>query len=176
MCSSFFIVELQPSRETVEVCPGTAVRVNCTTRTNDLYWRATTDCGLSYDKGDTALVGVVVPFCDLEAILTSTSPSLMSTVTLSNVSLAHNGTVLTCVNTIVQVNLRADQMASISIVARGNVHLQCKRTYISLGDTSKLFLKVCVIMTLIFGPPPFASWRILEGTHQLYLNPAFQDK
>ena len=121
-------MELQPSSEKVEVCPGTAVRVSCTTETRDLYWRTTPDCQVSYDNDDTALVGVVLPFCDFEAILTSTSPSLMSTVTLSNVSLSHNGTVLTCANTIVQVNVRADQKASISIVLRGNVHHQCMRT------------------------------------------------
>ena len=60
-------------------------------------------------------------FCDFEVILLSTSP-LMSTATLSNVSYAHNGTVLTCWNTIVQINRKEDQMANISIFVReGNV-------------------------------------------------------
>ena len=115
-------MELQPSSESAEVCSGKAVQVNCTTETDDLYWRTTPECRVSYQKDDTALVGVVRPFCDFEAILLSTSPSLMSTATLANVNSSHNGTVLTCVNTIIQVNLGADQMASISIVVRGNVH------------------------------------------------------
>ena len=114
------IVELQPSIESVELCSGTHVQVNCTTGTDDLYWRTSPECRVSYEKDDTALVGVVRPFCDFEAILLSTSPSLVSTATLSNVNSSHNGTVLTCVNTIIQVNLAADQMASITIIVRGN--------------------------------------------------------
>ena len=117
-----FLVELQPSSESVEVCSGTTVQVNCTTATDHLFWRAPPECFVSYNKDDTALVGVVRPFCDFEAILLSTDPSLMSTATLSNVSSFHNGTVLTCVNTIVQVGLGPDQMASIIFLARGNVH------------------------------------------------------
>ena len=116
------IVELQPSSESVEVCSGTAVQVNCTTGTDDLYWRTIPDCRVIYDKDDTALLGIVVSSCDFEAILISTSPSLMSTATLSNLNSSHNGTVLTCQNTKVQVNLQADQMASISIAVQGNVH------------------------------------------------------
>ena len=118
----FGIVELQPSSESVEVCSGTAVQVNCTTETDDLYWRTTLECRVSYDKDDTALVGVMIPSCVFEAILISTSPSLMSTATLSNLNSSHNGTVLTCVNTIVPVGLGPDQMASIIFLVRGNVH------------------------------------------------------
>ena len=113
-------VELQPSSEYVEVCSGTTVQINCTTGTDDLYWSATPECQVSYDKDDTALVGVGMRFCDFKAILLSTSPSLMSTATLSNVNSSHNGTVLICQNTIVPVNLGPDQMASISIFVRGN--------------------------------------------------------
>ena len=113
------VVELQPSSESVEVCLGTAVDINCTTGTNSLYWTTTPECSIFYNADDTALVGDVTPFCDLEAILLSTCPSLMSTATLSNVNSSHNRTVLTCVNTIVQVGLGPDQMASIIILVRG---------------------------------------------------------
>ena len=123
------VVELQPSIESVEVCLGTTVQVNCTTGTNDLLWRTSPECRVSYEKNDTALVGVVRHSCDFEAILLSTNPSLLSTATLSNINFSHNGTVLTCVNTIIPVNLGADQMASIIIVVQGNLHHKV-RTYL----------------------------------------------
>ena len=117
------VEELQPAAgKSVEVCSGTAVQVNCTTETNILYWSTTPTCFVSYYDSDTAAVGVVRTFCDFEAILLSTSPSLMSRATLRNVTSLHNGTVLTCQNTIAQFNLGPDQMTSISIVVRGNVH------------------------------------------------------
>ena len=66
-------------------------------------------------------------FCDFEAILLSTSPSLMSTATLNAANSTHNGTVLTCVNTIL-LNPGDDQMASINILVRGMlVHVLCIR-------------------------------------------------
>ena len=117
-----FVVELQPANESVEVCIGVAVEVNCTTGTDNLVWGTNPDCLISYNKGDTNLVGDVTQRCNFEAILLSTTPSLTSTVTLRNVTPSHNGTVLTCVNTIVQAGLGPDQMASITIVVRGNVH------------------------------------------------------
>ena len=123
------VVELQPAGESTEVCSGTAVQVNCTTETDDLYWTTTPTCFVSYDKSVTTDVGVVRTFCDFEAILISTSPSLMSTATLRNVTSLHNGTVLTCRNTIAQFNLGPDQMASISIIVRGNVRNKV-RTYL----------------------------------------------
>ena len=113
------VVELQPASESVEVCLGAAVQVNCTTETDRLLWKTTPECRVSYDKGNAQPLGVVTPFCDFEAVLLSTNSSLMSTATLSNVNSSHNGTVLTCVNTIVQVDLEPDQMASITIVVRG---------------------------------------------------------
>ena len=111
-------MELQPSSESVEVCLGSTVEVNCTTFTQYLYWETTLECVSFYDNGDSELVGVVRTFCDFEVILLSTTP-LMSTATLSNISYAHNGTVLTCWNTVVQVNRKEDQMANISILVRG---------------------------------------------------------
>ena len=88
-------VELQPSGEYIHVCVGSTVEVNCTTFTQDLYWETTPDCFLTYDANNA--VGLVGTFCDFEAILLSTSPSLMSTATLSNVSSDDNGTLPTCV-------------------------------------------------------------------------------
>ena len=114
-------MELQPSSESVEACLGSTFEVNCTTFTRYLYWETTFECFSYYNNPESELVGVVRTFCDFEVILLSTSP-LMSTATLSNVSYAHNGTVLTCWNTVVQVNRKKDQMASINIFVReGNV-------------------------------------------------------
>ena len=110
-------VELQPSSESIEVCLGSTVEVNCTTFTIDLYWETTPECFFSYDSGN--IVGLVGMFCDFEVILLSTSPSLMSTAALNNVNSSHNGTVLTCINTILP-NPGADQMASVRIFVRGN--------------------------------------------------------
>ena len=118
-----FVVELQPSSESVEVCSGTDVQVNCTTGTDHLLWRTTPECQVSYNKDDTALMGDVIQRCNFEAILVITSPSLlMSTATFRNVNSFSNGTVLICLNTIIPLNLGADQMANITIVVRGNVH------------------------------------------------------
>ena len=153
------VVELQPSSESVEVCSGTAVQVNCTTGTNDLYWRTTPACQVSYDKDDTALVGVGIQFCDFEAILLLTSPLLMSTATLSNVNPSHNGTVLTCVNTIVQVGLGPDQMASISILVRGNVHYKM-RMYSYVWCIRK-------------GVMNFQNWKFFSGPPSSPLSPSF---
>ena len=114
-----FAVELEPSSNFVEVCLGTTVEVNCTTETNFLLWSASPECCIPYSKASTDSVGVVRWFCDFEAILLSTSPSLMSTATLSNVNSSHNGTVLTCSNALV-VGLGEDQ--SMSIIVRGNVN------------------------------------------------------
>ena len=109
-----FAVELQPSNSFVEVCLGNTVEVNCTTETDHLLWSTSpvAECRVLYNKQSTS-VGVVMAACNFEAVLLSTSPSLTSTATLTNVTLSHNGTVLTCANTIVQVNLGPDQMASI---------------------------------------------------------------
>ena len=106
------VVELQPAGDSVVACSDTAVQVNCTTETNTLYWTTTPPtCFVSYAKSDTAAVGVVRTFCDFEAILLSTSPSLMSTATLTNVNNSHNGTDLTCRNTIAQFNLVPHQIS-----------------------------------------------------------------
>ena len=121
------VVELQPSSESVEVCLGTTVEVNCTTETNFLLWSTSPECGIPYSKHSTDFVGVVRTFCDFEAILLSTSPSLMSTATLSNVNSSHNGTVLTCANTLV-VGLGEDQ--SLSIIVRGNVNQKLSKFYV----------------------------------------------
>ena len=116
-----FVVELQPSSESVEVCLDTTVQVNCTTGTDHLRWRTTLQCQVSYDKDDTDLVGDVIQPCNFEAILLSISPSLlMSTATFKNVNSSNNGTILTCLNTIASLNLGPDQMASIIIVVKGN--------------------------------------------------------
>ena len=112
-------VGIQPSSESMEACIGSTAEVNCTTFTQDLYWETTPGCFYSYDNDN--IVGLVGMLCDFEVILLSTSPSLMSTAILRNVNAAHNGTVLTCVNTILP-NPGADQMASIRIFVRGNVH------------------------------------------------------
>ena len=138
------VVELQPSSESVEVCPGTSVQVNCTTGTNSLVWRTTPTCFISYNADVIAPVGVVNSFCNFEAVLLSTNPLLMSTATLRNVTPFHNGTVLTCVNTIVQVGLGPDQMASIIFLVRGNVQHKL-RTYvymcrIEIGKTARAIL------------------------------------
>ena len=114
-------MELHPSSEHIELCTGSTVEVNCTTFTQDLYWETTPDCFVTYDRDTT--VGLVGTFCEFEAILLSTSPSLMSTATLSNVNSSHNGTVLTCANTLF-LDRNADQMASISIFVRGNISRQ----------------------------------------------------
>ena len=97
------VVELQPSSELVEVCLGTSIEVNCTTETDDLLWGTSpaAECHVFCNKDDTAFVGFVIPACDFEAILLSTSPPLLSTATLSNINSSHNGTVLTCLNTII---------------------------------------------------------------------------
>ena len=76
-------VELQPPSEYIELCTGNAVEVNCTTFIQDISWETTPDCFLSYDNDNA--VGLGGTFCDFEAILLSTSPSLMSKATLSNV-------------------------------------------------------------------------------------------
>ena len=120
-------VELQPSSESIEVCVDDTVEVNCTTFTEYLYWETTPECFVLYLG--TTMAGLVGTFCDFEAILLSTSPSLMSTATLRNVKSSHNGTVLTCLNTIL-LNPTADQMASISIFVRGNVSPQ--RTHVRI--------------------------------------------
>ena len=100
-----FAVELQPSSESVEVCLGTAVEVNCTTGTNNLVWTTSPQCIRAYSKDNTELVGVVRTFCDFEAILFSINQSLMSMAILRNVNPSHNGTVLTCANTLLISNL-----------------------------------------------------------------------
>ena len=130
-------VELQPSSESVEVCLGTAIEVNCTTGTNNLVWTTTPECRMSYNTANTALVGDVLTFCDFEVILLSTSPSLMSTAILRNVNLSHNGTVLTCANTFLITNLQADQMASISIFVRGTIHHKVHTFYTVLYCNTK---------------------------------------
>ena len=116
------VVELQPASESVEVCSGAAVHVNCTTGTDYLLWRTTANCQVPYHKDDTHLVGDVEQRCNFEALLLSTSPSLLSTATFRDVNSSHNGTILTCLNTVVPANEGPDQMASISIVVGGNIH------------------------------------------------------
>ena len=114
-------MELQPSSESVEACLGSTLEVNCTTFTQYLLWETTPECFSFYNNQNSELVGVVRTFCDFEVVLLSTSP-LMSTATLSNVSYAHNGTVLACWNTVVQLTRKEDQMVNITIFVReGNV-------------------------------------------------------
>ena len=114
-------MELQPSNESVEVCLGAAVQVNCSTETDHLLWRTTPECQVSYNKDDTDLVGDVIERCDFETILLTASPSLlMSAATFRTVNSSTNGIVLTCLDTIIPLNLEADQMANITIIARGN--------------------------------------------------------
>ena len=132
----------------------------------DLYWRTSPGCYVAYDKDDTALLGVMIPSCDFEAILISTSPSLMSTVTFSNVNSSHSGTVLTCLNTIIQVNLEADQMANISINVRGitfTTRVQI-RNYMcvlnsKMGVHSILGYYICLNLKLLFLGPPSAPLK-----------------
>ena len=139
-------MELQPSSESVEVCLGTTFQVNCTTETDHLRWRTSPQCQVSYNKDDIDLVGDVIQRCDFEAILLSTSPSLlMSTVTLRNVNSSNNGTVLTCLNTIIALNLGTDQMASISILVRGNVHHQRAHIFVWMVSKCK---RVCYTLKL----------------------------
>ena len=109
-------MQLHPSSEFIEVCLGSTVEVICTTSTSVLFWRTSPDCFACFTKANN--VGLVLTFCDFETILLSTSPSLVSKATLGNVSSAHSGTVLTCVNTI-QLNPGADQMANIIIFIKG---------------------------------------------------------
>ena len=123
-------VELQPSNNFVEVCVGNAVEVNCTTETDRLVWNINGVCRVGLLKQNTGSVGFVIEFCDFEFILLSTSPSLLSSFTMRNVSSTQNGTVVTCVNTYEEEGLRPDQMASISVLVRGNVHHKCVRAHV----------------------------------------------
>ena len=65
-----FIVELQPLTDSVEVCVGAVVvQVNCTTETDNLRWRTSPECQVSYSTDDTNLVGDVIQRCNFETIL-----------------------------------------------------------------------------------------------------------
>ena len=125
-CILYNTVILQPASDSIEVCIGSTVEVNCTTFTADLAWE-TDDCFIgSYVRS--ANTDIVQEGCDFVVKLVSSNPWLVSTATLNNVQPIHNATVLTCLNTILP-SVTEEQMASITIIVAGNTVMLEAWTY-----------------------------------------------
>ena len=100
----------------VEVCVGDTAQVTCTAFGPDLAWLIG-NCFESFTK--TSDVGLELTGCDFVMKLVSkTTSSLVSTATLSNVEPTHNGTVLTCYNTLILTASDAE-MANVTIIVPG---------------------------------------------------------
>ena len=100
-----------------EVCIGDKLEVTCKVNTFTLFWEINNDVdGFTTQsmEGSVKMVG------GFKVTLVLNNQPLVSTATLNNIDPSHNGTVLTCINTIVDQPL-PEQMANVTIIVQGKL-------------------------------------------------------